>query len=456
MLTTESDPRQSLSIGAAWPKQSASVESSASIAPRPTSEARRTEWIEWTILLAIVACTLEGALRKWALPRGSQLRYVAYFSKDLLLGLCLVYATRTRQNLFVARARRWILPGVALAVVGCAIATSGANLVGAVLTLRAAVVLPLLALTLAQKLPRDSLVRICRIIAALAVLNAILGVMQFFSPTSSTINRYAAESEYITTSGFNDRVRATGTFSYITGYGVFAEGAVAAGLILLSTASSTRWSNFAMAAVLCGLVCAATSVSRSVILVGISIPTVWLVLAKGRTRFAISALVLIGAGYGVINYFGLTSKAAEIITTTERRHQLVHDSIAFRILGPFIAIPQAIDMAPLGNGLGTEQVGGNYYASGKMTLTTIESDWARIIFEIGVIGFAGVVVTYAGVIGALWTARKTASDPKVKAILLVTTLICGAWFFTGVLFNHVSSFYFWVLISGALAMGNER
>jgi hypothetical protein len=126
------------------------------------------------------------------------------------------------------------------------------------------------------------------------------------------------------------------------------------------------------------------------------------------------------------------------------------------MLGPLIAIPQAVDMAPFGNGLGTEQVGGNFYSSGKMTLTTIEGEWPRIILEIGVIGFVGVALTILGTLHSLWSARQTLSGPKIKAVLLVVTMLCAAWAFTGVFFNHVTSFYFWVFVASALAIGNEE
>jgi O-antigen ligase len=135
---------------------------------------------------------------------------------------------------------------------------------------------------------------------------------------------------------------------------------------------------------------------------------------------------------------------------------MVNDPISYRVGALFLSIPQAIMMAPFGNGLGTEQIAGNYYASGRMSFTTMESEAPRIILEIGLIGFLGVVTTYLGAIYTLWSARKITSDPKLKTVFLVVTLICAAWAFTGVLFNHVASFFFWTVVTAALAIGNER
>jgi O-antigen ligase len=416
---------------------------------------KKLQAIDWLMLAAVAACTLEGALRKWAIPRNAEWRYLAYFSKDILLGLCLTQRSWAHKNQLLARVKQWVFPGVALAVLGCAIATTGANMVGAALTLRSTVILPLVTLALVPKLPRDTLIKVCLMLAALVALNAPLGVVQFFSPTGSWINQYAADSDAIATSGFNDRVRATGTFSYLTGFGVFGDAAIAAGLILLSTSKSPRRSNLAMLTVVGGLVCAAATVSRSVLIIGVAILTVWIIFSKQRTRAMTYALLVIAVGFLATALLGLWSQTAEIFTTTSRRHEMVHDPATRRLLTLVEAMPQAIIDAPFGNGLGTEQVGGNYYAYGRMRFSTTESEWPRIIMEIGVLGYVGVMVTYFGALYVLWSARKRIPDTKLKAVLLAAVLICAAWAFTGVIFNHVTSFYFWVFISAALAIGNE-
>jgi uncharacterized membrane protein YtjA (UPF0391 family) len=182
---------------------------------------------------------------------------------------------------------------------------------------------------------------------------------------------------------------------------------------------------------------------------------IWMILSKRRSRTLMSTAVIVGLSYVAVSYFGYSKMATEIFTTTQRRHQMVNDPITYRVLGPLLTIPQAIVMAPFGNGLGTEQVGGNFYSSGRMKLTTFEGEWPRIILEIGVIGFLGVAMTILGTVGTLWSARKMLSDPRIKAVFLVVTMICAAWGFGGVFFNHVTSFYFWIFVTAALAIGNE-
>ena len=81
------------------------------------------------------------------------------------------------------------------------------------------------------------------------------------------------------------------------------------------------------------LICAGSTVSRSVMLIAIVMLVVWAILSKQRTRAIVSAVILIAIGYAAIDYFGLMSKTQEILTTTQRRHQMVGDSPWLRIVG---------------------------------------------------------------------------------------------------------------------------
>jgi len=101
----------------------------------------------WLVLLAALAMTvLEGALRKWVFPGGGAVKYGIYFSKDFIFaGLVFL---RTRQSRSEARSvfEVWLLPGSVFFAVGAALSSlTDFSLVGAALTARAAVLLPLLA-----------------------------------------------------------------------------------------------------------------------------------------------------------------------------------------------------------------------------------------------------------------------------------------------------------------------
>jgi hypothetical protein len=76
----------------------------------------------------------------------------------------------------------------------------------------------------------------------LSIPVGIIGIIQFFSPASSFINAYANEEEVAkATFGEVAAVRITGTFSYISGYGVYLIICFGLLIIMLSNKQSRGW-----------------------------------------------------------------------------------------------------------------------------------------------------------------------------------------------------------------------
>ena len=50
---------------------------------------------------------------------------------------------------------------------------------------------------------------------------------------------------------------------------------------------------------------------------------------------------------------------------------------------------------------------------------------------------------------------RSAPTKKERAALWVTLLACGVLWLSGVAFNHTASFYFWALVSLAMATANR-
>jgi hypothetical protein len=173
--------------------------------------------------LAFVANVMEGALRKWVPGFESGVgRNIAYFSKDLLMAgsVFLMMGRAWRPSPGLEELRRWGLPAMGLIGCGCIISLlSGFNAVGAVLTLRAMLVLPLLAYFYAGwSGKRFPLLGLAFVGVILGVGNGVLGLMQNSLPSSHILNKYATGGMHIVELAYG--VRATGTFAYITGLGV--------------------------------------------------------------------------------------------------------------------------------------------------------------------------------------------------------------------------------------------
>src|SRR5213083_3206128 len=109
------------------------------------SNSRRFGW--WILVSALTLTVLEGAIRKWVIGSAYQMgSYLAYFSKDIVFILLpLVPAWRASSGALEVF-RRWLIAGSFFLVCGVLSSiTRDINLAGAVLTLRAALILPVLA-----------------------------------------------------------------------------------------------------------------------------------------------------------------------------------------------------------------------------------------------------------------------------------------------------------------------
>src|SRR5207249_7539399 len=108
-------------------------------------------------------------------------------------------------------------------------------------------------------------------------------------------------------------------------------------------------------------------------------------------------------------YFGLSSTFSELGRGVLLRQKAAGDTAQERLFGQFEEGLFAIYVAPFGEGLGTEQVGGNYYTRGEMTFTTYEGQLPRLVLEMGAFGLAGFLLICAGAVMALQCAKKYAA-----------------------------------------------
>ncbi len=410
----------------------------------------------WILCASFVACVLEGAARKWLIPANSAVRYVAYFSKDLILATSLLVRFPPTSNALLKRFETIIYFGIAIFAIGALTgASADLNPVGAVLTIRAAVFLPLMAVYLAKRLPNCAYNYFIAATVALTIVNAPLGALQFYSPPGSIINKYTTDMD-IATASYAERVRATGTFSYLAGYGIFSCVVVAAGLMKISTQTSLRQKQIGFATVAGGLVCAGATASRAVALTVLIQLAIWSIFALRK-----ASNLFIGSGVALtiliaLYFFDATETTTEIITSAAIRHSVVNDTIGQRLMQVFESIPSAVFDAPFGVGLGTQQIAGAYYATGKQGFASYEGEWPRLVMECGIFGLVGVIVTQVGSLACVVERWRNARDRSSRELYMAFGIACGTWLIGGILFNHVTSFFFWMFMTVALASAPNK
>jgi len=416
--------------------------------------------LAWTVLcLSFLCCVFEGALRKWVLGEGSLPGRVAYLSKDILMvGILAVGVGRS--NAMTAIASPYLLCGLILLGLGALLSmVSGIDPIGALLTVKTFFLLPLAAFMAGRLLPADSLRRLAITVALLSLPLAVLGILQFFSPQSSVLNRYSSYGDLISTAGSqSSRVRATGTFSYITGFGEFAPVGVWAGIVCFSLARTVRERWLGYAALVAGLCCALVTVSRAVALISLGLIAVW-ALAGGQFGRKAQILLTITVATIVAVYLGgWWDDAEEVITTVYWRHMTPQnkETIGDRLLYGYAEPLGAFAIAPLGEGLGSQQsamlvVGSD---ASRRALGQYESPWGKLVLELGVAGLLGFIVTLGVVFAPLVAIYRRCPSGGQKTALAVTGMVLLAKAAIGFPFNHVSAYLFWAVAATVLALGN--
>jgi len=165
----------------------------------------------------------EGALRKWVLP--AWLHPGAFFAKDVV-GICYIasrsnYARNRYQN-------RLTLLGYSTAgllFIGFVLGLSS-SWQSAIVTYKNAVLWPLIAGCVIATTTNETWRFLSVLIAPTTIAMFVLGFKQFLNPPSSWLNQYAWTAaglqSPVATFGGIQGVRATGTFSYISGMSEFS------------------------------------------------------------------------------------------------------------------------------------------------------------------------------------------------------------------------------------------
>jgi len=403
------------------------------------------------LCLALTLAVLEGAIRKWIIgSEAGPWSYLAYFSKDIVFASVLLFPKRLGTTPALIRFGRWLWVGSGLILFGGAIACCRAcNPIGAALTFRATIALPVIAYAAVPRLSGLRLVPIAMLLAVLTCANCGLGIAQNQLPVDSALNRYVSSEADV--AALESGIRATGTFSYITGLALLSSIGIWAAIVLASFKPSALWQLAATVAILAAIGCGLASVSRGPILMGGLLLASW-ACSKGHRRrefFKLGwALFLVGMAAVVLGLAGGTRKMAKAVL---ERHEQGDDTVQNRVFGQLGQMAAAAFIAPLGQGLGTEQVAANYAIAGVMKFTTFEEQMPRLVLETGVAGAVGFVIICCGAIVSLQVAKRSTTDSRLQAVLLATQVLLGCLFYTNVVFNHTASAFAWMIFAAVMA-----
>lgn len=387
-------------------------------AERARASIRFLLWVYFALLIG------EGALRKWAFPEQSDLIFLA---RDPLV--VVIYALAWRAEITLGGRHTlvfWLL--ATLSLIGAIIADIP-WLVAAFGVRTNFLHLPLI-FVIGAIFDRADVRRVGLVCLWLALPITALMLVQFNSPRDSWINVGVGAQSDGQILGALDRVRPPGPFSFISGLVMFFN-LVAAFLLAGWLHRRSVPPGPLLLATLATVAAVPVSISRSLLFVLLVLGLFGLAAALRDFRrlphylapLTLAALgLLIAADTVYVEAF-----QARWVNAMEAGGGSFETNVIERLLGEFtLSFQHAVTAPWTGHGIGMGTLAGARLATGQNTFLLAESEWSRIVLELGpFVGFAFIAWRVGFAVSLLirgWRAYVADGDP-------LAWLLAGASFF---------------------------
>ncbi len=296
----------------------------------------------------------------------------------------------------------------------------------------------------------DQFAKIIRIAAWIALPIFILGIVQYFSPAGSLINRYVAEDMDIALVG--SHVRITTIFSYLAGHGSYLVFVMPFLFIYITTKFDPNHTKLPVIVIfMLGLLNLLMTGSRSpvafftvdVILLFLGIALGWGGADAKPASFIPKFIAIIVAGVLVVIY---TESGNEAFKTFAKRTTDSQYDVEGRVidqLSPFKYLEQS---GLIGFGIGTAYEANQKNLTGRERMPAYwEEESERIVIELGLIGFILCTLTRLGIFAFSVKTMFTVSQSRLKQLAMIICILelPALIYFNQAIFNWLENVIFW-------------
>jgi len=416
------------------------------------------------VFCSLALAVFDGALRKWIFPESGHL---IYFAKDVaLLGAYAgFWAPRLLSQTRLVPRHPATGPLVAFMVIaGFQLFNPRLpNIWLGLFGIKAYLIyFPLLYMVPSLFPSMKGLERFWSVYLLLSVVPLSLGVVQFFAPADSIVNRYAWDQELapsVATFGVLSSVRVTGTFSYISGYTAYLLVLV---LITLALMAHQRrpWMRWGLQGVL-GLAIVNLFMTGSrgpfLVLGGALLLEAVLSAAVRRPGMVRKALV-VSPAIPITAFFviGLFPEAWSAFVARVESNEDIGERIAGLVTEPLWALGEA---GVSGFGIGSTHQA-THFLMPAVWMDALpppaEGEWERIILEVGPVGFALVLLVRVLVSWQLWRKWRLAGQENYRLFLTAALFFSLISFPGSLVFNQTASLFYWFFAGFGLLPSEVR
>jgi hypothetical protein len=398
------------------------------------------------IIAILLAIAFEGALRKWVLP--DALAGAAYFAKDMIVLAFILSHPIPKACGTLRKLRLGIAVLAILLFIPFCIGLINVP-VSAITNYKNAILWPLFAMHLAARLSSKTFSRLTTPIVLILMVQLAVAFVQFRSPAKSSINDYAWQNSSIkptiSTFGAVDNVRATGTFSYITGltsYSCFAFSFLLWRTLRPFSKNERMRAGLGVAA---ALACGVLSGSRAPILEGLAVLCV-LALFSGSTKrklVAVMIVVLAAALVGLI----FREATAGFLARWNTSNDTTYGRIAR--VGLKADYWELMQQYPLGVGFGTTSGYGAYVNRDRgiaFKEISFDDGGSKAIVETGALGYVAQLLLWIGAAVTMWRGLTN----RIEELRLATATLATIpvyWVCYSIWYDHNATALYWLLIA---------
>jgi hypothetical protein len=408
--------------------------------------AKQTKESVWVTCI-FTAIVFEGALRKWVIP--APLHPAAFLAKDTL-GLCYIAFHRSATYSKYQNVLNIVGYSTAGLLVFSLLLGLGNSWQSAIITYKNAVLWPLIAASMVVNTNSETWRRLSLLTAPITIGMFLLGGEQFFSPASSWLNQYAWTAaglqSPVATFGGIQGVRATGTFSYISGMSEFAVFSFVLCLYCFLNSVSLRQKVLLMSGCSAAIGCAVESGSRAPIVLITLVIFCGLTANLGNTKIVLylSTFVLIVTavvGFSLDKQMTVEYVQRWTVDPQETLRRFTNEGMRGNYW-------EMLTRNPIGVGLGQ----GNGYAvfetsrSNRVVGANVYDDSVSIaIYESGLLGLLAFYLAPC-VLGWQLTLGFTNKSPVMRALAVSFGLVSVVGLIAGVWHDHNGAAFTWLQI----------
>jgi hypothetical protein len=392
---------------------------------------------------------LEGALRKWVLPG---LATPIFFVKYAVMAVLTLYFLGNREK--VSRMSAPYMGVLLFYVFYCLLELFNMDVTDTAIVGFVGMAVHLGFLPLAVLLPKvitrnEQIDKIFTVLVWVALPIFVLGVIQYFSPTDSVINKYVNDDMGIAVVGSHARI--TTVFSYLAGHTSFLAFVMPFLFILVTTGfKSSQGRAIVIAVFLLGVLNLLMSGSRGsvaffvidVVLISLGIGMGFAGQKLNKSLFTVQLVVIGLLGMIVLTQ---TEQGSEALDSFVDRVQGNSD-VGHRVEDAFDPFKFLDTSGLIGFGPGTTYEANQKYLTGRSRMPFFwEEESERVVIEIGLIGFLIVTMLRLWVLGFTVRTMFSASESSHKLILMVLAIIQlpSSLYLNLTIFNWMDNIIFW-------------